>query len=434
MATPPESSDFPPPMSPSGMAQADDAGDSEVPRKRSKNCYDVSFDDGWDLNDDGRPKTRRVNPQRLAVRLGQELVAEMEALIVPGAKMPNFTVRKDFQERYNVDRRHIYDYFHSRGLRVAKEDKHTNLIRGRAMKAQAQAQAQAAQLQTLASKPPPSPVKQEDASFSVKEEEPVSAEMPPLTWLSVPEAPAVAPKRRGRAPYAKRANKVQEKKPRVMRRQNTQISPKAAKVSRSPEFFAPRPLSESPSETLLATSSSGTDTDWDTSSTLPDLTYPSDFSDDTNEKTCDTLDYLNGADDFVAGSFDSPPGISWDSFTDIESELTCNMSMELNPTVDEHYLFTPEERTELYDLINNNIPRTRGLGLESSGTYNNFMDAKSRSYFDYMLPLHQLNPWKAAPQAYTPTAACDLPMAMDIPDMRAWLADDADLYQPAANH
>ncbi|KAF9444603.1 hypothetical protein P691DRAFT_711627, partial [Macrolepiota fuliginosa MF-IS2] len=51
----------------------------------------------------------------------------MEALIVPGAKMPTFAIRKDFQERYCVDRRHIYDYFHSRGLRVAKEDKHTNL-------------------------------------------------------------------------------------------------------------------------------------------------------------------------------------------------------------------------------------------------------------------------------------------------------------------
>lgn len=60
-------------------------------------------------------KTRRVNPQRLAARLAPELVAEMEAYIVPGAKMPNFTVRKDFQERYCVDRRHIYDYFHSRG-------------------------------------------------------------------------------------------------------------------------------------------------------------------------------------------------------------------------------------------------------------------------------------------------------------------------------
>jgi hypothetical protein len=70
---------------------------------------------GWDLNDDGRPKTRRVNPQRLAIRLGPELVAEMEAYIVPGAKMPPFSIRKDFQERYSVDRRHIYDYFHSRG-------------------------------------------------------------------------------------------------------------------------------------------------------------------------------------------------------------------------------------------------------------------------------------------------------------------------------
>lgn len=116
MATPPESPDFPPLTVPSGMAQTNDLDDLEVPRKRSRDCYDDSFDDGWDMNDDGRPKTRRVNPQRLAVRLGPDLVAEMEALIIPGAKMPNFTVRKDFQERYNVDRRHIYDYFHSRGM------------------------------------------------------------------------------------------------------------------------------------------------------------------------------------------------------------------------------------------------------------------------------------------------------------------------------
>ncbi|KAI6047979.1 hypothetical protein EDC04DRAFT_2556245 [Pisolithus marmoratus] len=37
--------------------------------------------------------------------------------------MPSFAVRKELQERYNVDRRHIYDYFHSRGLRVVKEEK-----------------------------------------------------------------------------------------------------------------------------------------------------------------------------------------------------------------------------------------------------------------------------------------------------------------------
>ncbi|KAJ3509694.1 hypothetical protein NLJ89_g5085 [Agrocybe chaxingu] len=120
-------------------------------RKRTRE--DESLDDSiWDLTDDGRPKTRRVNPQRLAIRLGPDLVAEMEALIVPGAKMPTFAIRKDFQERYAVDRRHIYDYFHSRGLRVAKEDKHTNLIRGRAMKAQAQAQAESQTILTARNK------------------------------------------------------------------------------------------------------------------------------------------------------------------------------------------------------------------------------------------------------------------------------------------
>lgn len=67
---------------------------------------------------------RRVNPESLALRLGPDLVRDMEALIVPGnIEMPSFAVRKELQERYNVDRRHIYDYFHSRGLRVVKEEK-----------------------------------------------------------------------------------------------------------------------------------------------------------------------------------------------------------------------------------------------------------------------------------------------------------------------
>jgi hypothetical protein len=153
MATPPRIKEESPPP----LVKRESEGPHGIfnSRKRNRDCFDEILDDPmWELNDDGRPKTRRVNPQRLAVRLGPELVAEMEALIIPGAKMPTFAVRKDFQERYQVDRRHIYDYFHSRGahcfvfqyqkfllyagLRVAKEDKHTNLIRGRAMKAQAQ--------------------------------------------------------------------------------------------------------------------------------------------------------------------------------------------------------------------------------------------------------------------------------------------------------
>jgi hypothetical protein len=73
---------------------------------------------------------RRVNPESLALRLGPELVGELNALIFPGNRdMPSFAVRKELQERYNIDRRHLYDYFHSKGLRVVKEDKNGNPIR-----------------------------------------------------------------------------------------------------------------------------------------------------------------------------------------------------------------------------------------------------------------------------------------------------------------
>ncbi|KAJ7904890.1 hypothetical protein B0H13DRAFT_2334545 [Mycena leptocephala] len=74
---------------------------------------------------DSKPKvSRRIDPD---CRLGPELVNEMDAFIVPGAKMPSFQIRQQFVKKYNVDRRHIYDYFHSRGLRVAKEDKHLHI-------------------------------------------------------------------------------------------------------------------------------------------------------------------------------------------------------------------------------------------------------------------------------------------------------------------
>jgi hypothetical protein len=93
---------------------------------------------------------RRVNPESLALKLGPNLVRELDALIPPGSTdMPCFALRKVIQERHNLDRyvdfpdvrhimdvtkfrRHIYDYYHSKGLRVVKEDKNTNLARARA--------------------------------------------------------------------------------------------------------------------------------------------------------------------------------------------------------------------------------------------------------------------------------------------------------------
>lgn len=67
---------------------------------------------------------RRVNPESLATRLGPQLVKELEALLEPGAtEMPPFRIRQEIQKRYNIDRRHIYDWFHSKGLRVTKDDR-----------------------------------------------------------------------------------------------------------------------------------------------------------------------------------------------------------------------------------------------------------------------------------------------------------------------
>ncbi|KAI0673617.1 hypothetical protein C8Q78DRAFT_1018022 [Trametes maxima] len=67
---------------------------------------------------------RRVNPESLAVRLGPELVKELESHVKPGViEMPSFAIRQQIQMRFKVDRRHIYDWFHSKGLRVTKEDK-----------------------------------------------------------------------------------------------------------------------------------------------------------------------------------------------------------------------------------------------------------------------------------------------------------------------
>lgn len=68
------------------------------------------------------PQRRRVNPESLAARLGPELVAEMEKHIIPGSiEMPPFSVRRDIQINFGIDRRHIYDFFHSRGLRCLNE-------------------------------------------------------------------------------------------------------------------------------------------------------------------------------------------------------------------------------------------------------------------------------------------------------------------------
>ena len=119
---------------------------ASIPRKRARSSSDASLTavaSGENYNQSPLdtpsfpvhsaacpPMKRRVNPDSLASRLAPELVHEMDAYIMSGnMEMPSFAVRKELQERYNIDRRHIYDYFHSKGLRVVKDDKISNLVR-----------------------------------------------------------------------------------------------------------------------------------------------------------------------------------------------------------------------------------------------------------------------------------------------------------------
>lgn len=74
-----------------------------------------------------------MNPDSLAYRLGPELIKELEALLKPGTtEMPSFAVRQEIQKRYSIDRRHIYDWFHNKGLRVSGSDKRSETSPGKA--------------------------------------------------------------------------------------------------------------------------------------------------------------------------------------------------------------------------------------------------------------------------------------------------------------
>ena len=71
-----------------------------------------------------RQERRRVNPEALALKLGPEVIADLQACITPGmTEMPSFEIRKRIQQRYNIDRRHIYDWFHNKGLRVTTSER-----------------------------------------------------------------------------------------------------------------------------------------------------------------------------------------------------------------------------------------------------------------------------------------------------------------------
>lgn len=96
-------------------------GPSKRPRTISSKP-DEKVEEQHTITPDYAFERRRVNPESLALRLGSVLVRDLDALVPPGSKViPPFSLRKVIQEKHNIDRRHVYDYYHSKGLRMVKE-------------------------------------------------------------------------------------------------------------------------------------------------------------------------------------------------------------------------------------------------------------------------------------------------------------------------
>ncbi|KAH6916625.1 hypothetical protein BKA70DRAFT_1137791 [Coprinopsis sp. MPI-PUGE-AT-0042] len=388
--------------------QSGQGGRGNRKKTRDSKAADDTSDYPYNLGDDSRPKTRRVNPQRLAKRLAPALVAEMEALIVPGAKMPTFTVRKDFQERYSVDRRHIYDYFHSRGLRVAKEDKHTNLIRGRAMKAAAQA---AASQDTT-----PAAVPQAEKVASPQK---ASPELEPVTNAfeqTVPDS-SCKPKAQGQSRLYKRK--------------------KSNKGAAKKVFIAP-------SDSHLARESSAS-----VSETSPLPTSVAAFSAPRLPPTVPGA-YLPGENSDTSAGLDTPPSTNYffppevpQALTSLHGPITGGSAFYQDQlfTMDPaNYLdaydsmhsygekaMTTQERADLYTQVQNSL-YPASLSGESAGTYDAYMKERA-SISDrtlYGASSGRPNRDQVHIEQPPPFAAHSLgnEVSPDLSDLRAWLSED----------
>ncbi|PBK76602.1 hypothetical protein ARMSODRAFT_1078714 [Armillaria solidipes] len=368
---------------------------------------EVLLPDGADDN----TKPRRVNPLHLAARLGPDLVREMEVHIKPGAYMPSFSIRKDLQERYNVDRRHLYDYFHSRGLRVAKEERFNNLTRSRMQKAQLAASGAEtensastrpaktnrkrpvkakrtvlAPLTTNAQVPAPSATVNNDSAGAQK-----CSVSPgrPLKKSRLPNSPMLTPRINAFPPCSPDIADVYTPPP------NTSYSDTPEPSSLQCEKPASSSVLSYPSETLdpsLPRREKSFPSAASSYPKLPELNtaVPSlDSSLKTSSVSCDALDdsgtFVPPSDGYFS-PFD--PVIEMDTINylapfDYETFSPCDENDYLMPP--ESQLLEPEQQANIYELIN----RAAKLSLkaqESLGTYKAYMELRRRVYYDALVP------------------------------------------------
>ena len=226
---------------------------------------------------------------------------------------------------------------------------------------------------------------------------------------------------RGRVGGVVRQSKEQVRRPRLP---PTSAIISSKRIKRSPSIdlsieTLPRGIS---SESGIEASSSGTDTD-DHECTSPKFTITTELSDSLPEKSNTISDFLHSSPDTYGSEYFSSP-IEASTFPDLET-AACGANLDMLMTVEEHRLLTQEERTELYNLIDNSMPQAYGIE-ESSGTYNFYMNERSHSYFDPLFPTNrQVRPAKLGFQGNKMSKSTYEP-SMDYLDVQKWLSEELD--------
>lgn len=291
---------------------------------------------------------------------------------------------------------------------MAKEDKHTNLIRGRAIKAK-----------TL------------DQTFSVAQTSTrvgFCAILFGLTDSGAKEEPSlektfslVTPKSTDEAVVlgrtARQTNKIRERKPGVVRR-----SVKPVKKTLGPVLSMPDSLSGVLSNSGGDHSISGTDTDWDSTSISPQFSLACDSSDESIVASASS-NFLPSPNDFLTGFFGTPDHLPH-IFLGIEGS-SVDEKLDSFISVDQEHLLTQGERSELYDLISGSISSSVSIDDgQPSDTLLSVDNSNNRGGRLY----HQASAGNTYPACNTCPTAFETAHS-DSHDLKTWLSDDLDLQQ-----
>ncbi|KAJ7150327.1 hypothetical protein C8R46DRAFT_1124636 [Mycena filopes] len=306
----------------------------------------------------------------------------MDAFIVPGAKMPTFAIRQQLVKKYGVDRRHLYDYFHSRGLRVSKEDKHQNLSNRMSRKPAASRKPKASRVIPPEDMDVDSPTLLDSPAFDPTPASPI-ANQDEADSLTIPDSDTEP----DQAPVVFKSKATKKRRTTGSSRQSTDthksVSPpppslRSKDVSSDSSDCSDSEDSRSPSfdftDTLTESSSFAS---FDESLNMLAMGYP--VSDDKLRETFGP-DFIP----FPPASPEDPLFGLAESHLAVPETYNHSASDTLIPLDN----FSEKDRNEFYNLVNAGIGPARGFE-ECAGTYKAHMD---RLYSNRFYPLPHLQP------------------------------------------